>query len=146
MGREAPWLWRRGCPLGGPGDDTLRGGHGQDVIEGHMGNDQLYGGGGRNTFLPGEGQDSLFILSDHISHGELAGRNHNGNLADILLGVESDDKITILGCSTEELMVIDLENGFGIQAQGVLEAVVLESEVNRLEIAAMLTGDETRWF
>ena len=74
--------------LGGSGNDTLRGGHGQDVIEGGSGNDQIYGGGGRNTLLPGEGEDSLFILSDHISHGESAGRNHHGNLADIVLGVD----------------------------------------------------------
>ena len=51
-----------------------------------MGNDQLYGGGGRNTLLPGDGQDLLFVLSDRVSHGEFAGRNHNGRLADILLG------------------------------------------------------------
>ena len=132
--------------LGGPGDDTLRGGHGQDVIEGDMGNDQLYGGGGRNTLLPGEGQDLLFVLSDRVSHGEFAGRNHNGRLADILLGVEPDDRITILGCSTEELKVVDVEDGFGIHAQGVLEAIILDSDVNHAEIAAMLTGDETRWF
>ena len=89
--------------LGGFGDDTLRGGHGQDVIEAGAGHDQLYGGGGRNTLLGGTGQDSIYVLSDHVSHGELEGRNHNGVLADVLLGVERDDRITILGCSTDEL-------------------------------------------
>ena len=61
-------------------------------------------------------------------------------------GVEPDDRITILGCSTEELKVVDVEDGFGIHAQGVLEAIILDSDVNHAEIAAMLTGDETRWF
>ena len=102
--------------------------------------------GGRNTLLPGEGADSLFVLSDQVRHGELAGRNHNGSLADVLLGIESDDRITILGCRTEELAVIALEEGYGIQAQGVLEAIVLDSEVSQEEINTMLIGDATRWF
>lgn len=132
--------------LGGFGDDILRGGNGQDVLEGDLGNDQLYGGGGRNTLLPGGGQDSLFVLSDHISHGEIAGRNHDGLLADILLEIDSDDRITILGCSTEELEVVTLDEGYGIQAQGVLEAIILESDVTEKELVPMLTGDPTRWF
>ena len=117
--------------LGGFGDDILRAGNGQDVLVGDMGNDQLYGGGGRNTLLPGDGQDSLFVLSDHVSHGDLAGRHHDGSLADILLGIESDDRITILGCRSDELEVVALDEGYGIQAQGVLEAIILESEVTQ---------------
>lgn len=132
--------------LGGSGNDTLRGGHGQDVLEGGSGSDELYGGGGRNTLIPGAGQDFLYVLSDHVSHGEVAGRNHGGSLADILLGIERDDRITILGCNTEELTVIALEEGYGIQAQGVLEAIILDSDVSQTEIAAMLSGDATRWF
>ena len=67
------------------------------------------------SLIPGAGQDSLFVLSDHVSHGELSGRNHGGALADVLLGVESDDRITILGCSSEELKVVVLQEGFGIE-------------------------------
>ena len=132
--------------LGGFGDDILRGGHGQDVLEGSFGDDQLYGGGGRNTLIPGSGQDSLFVLSDHISHDDFVGRNHDGKLADVLLGVQQDDKITILGCTTDELSVVTLEDGYGIQAHGVLEAVILDSDVNQSEITAMLSGDATRWY
>ena len=132
--------------LGGSGDDTLRAGNGQDVLEGDLGNDHLYGGGGRNTLFPGEGADSLFVLSDHVSHGQLAGRNHNGSLADVLLGVETDDRITILGCGTEELQVVSLEEGYGIEAQGVLEAIILDSDINQAEINIILSGDITRWF
>ena len=132
--------------LGGSGNDTLRGGHGQDVIEGGSGNDQIYGGGGRNTLLPGEGEDSLFILSDHISHGESAGRNHHGNLADIVLGVGHDDRITILGSTDNQLDVIALEEGYGITAHGILEAIILDSELNKSEILNILHGDSTRWF
>lgn len=132
--------------LGGFGDDTLRGGHGQDVIEGCFGDDQLYGGGGRNTLLPGEGQDSLFVLSDYVSHGDLEGRRHNGSLADVLLGVEHDDRITILGCATDDLNVVELEHGYGIHAHGVLEAVIMDSEISKSEIIDILSGDSTRWF
>ena len=132
--------------LGGYGDDTLRGGHGQDVIEGGFGDDQLYGGGGRNTLLPGSGQDSLYILSDHVSHGELAGRNHNGSLADVLIGVDDDDRITILGCKTEDLNVVELDSGYGIHADGHLEAIILESELSHKDVIGMVSGDETRWY
>ena len=132
--------------LGGSGDDTLRGGHGQDVVEAGIGDDHLYGGGGRNTLIPGIGQDSLFVLSDHVSHGELAGRNHNGSLADVLLGVENVDRITILGCTTEDLDVVTLDSGYGIHAEGLLEAIILDSEVSREDVVAMLSGDESRWF
>ena len=99
-----------------------------------------------NTLLGGTGQDSIYVLSDHVSHGELEGRNHNGVLADVLLGVERDDRITILGCSTDELEVVALEDGYGVRAQGVLEALILESDVSQLEIISILAGDETRWF
>ena len=132
--------------LGGPGNDSLRGGHGQDVLEGGIGDDHLYGGGGRNTLLPGIGEDSLFVLSDHVSHGDLAGRNHDGSLADVLLGVDQDDRIVILGCRTEDLNIVALEEGYGIHAQGVLEAIILDSEVGQTDLTTMVRGDETRWF
>ena len=126
-------------------DDTLRGG-GQDVCEGGIGNDQIYGGGGRNTLIPGIGEDSIFVLSDQISHGEAAGRLHKGSLADVLAGVESHDKITILGHSLEELDVVDVAGDIGIEANNVLEAIIIESEVTKDEIISMLHGDTTRWF
>ena len=88
----------------------------------------------------------MFVLSDHVSHGDLAGRHHDGSLADILLGIESVDRITILGCSSDELEVVALDEGYGIQAQGVLEAIILESEVTQGDISALLYGDPTRWF
>ena len=132
--------------LGGQGDDILRAGHGQDVCEGGSGNDQLYGGGGRNTLIPGAGEDSLFVLSDHVSHGELSGRIHGGTLADVLLGIESEDRITILGCSSEELKVVALQEGFGIEARGVLEAIIPDSGLNEIDIASITSGDNSRWF
>ena len=132
--------------LGGLGDDSLRGGHGQDVCEGGHGNDEIYGGGGRNTLIPGFGEDSLFVLSDQTSHEEPEGRNHHGSLADILIGIESHDKITILGCEPEELKVIELENSFGIEARDVLEAIVIDSEITKDELISMISGDATRWF
>ena len=132
--------------IGGVGNDTLRGGHGQDVIQGGVGDDELYGGGGRNTLLTGKGRDSIYILSDHISHGQLEGRNHSGILADVILGVDYDDKITILGAASEDLDVIDLDEGYGVKAFGVLEAVILDSDLSKNEISILVSGDETRWF
>ena len=131
--------------LGGFGDDTLRGGHGQDVCEGGIGNDQIYGGGEEYTDTR-IGEDSIFVLSDQISHGEAAGRLHKGSLADVLVGVESHDKITILGHSFEELDVVDVAGDIGIEANNVLEAIIIESEVTKDEIISMLHGDTTRWF
>ena len=108
--------------------------------------DSLYGGGGRNTLLPGEGDDSIFILSDHVSHGEFAGRHHSGNLADIVFDVDYNDRITILGCGTEDLDVIALDDGYGIKAKGVLEAILLDSQLDQAGIARIVSADETRWF
>jgi len=132
--------------LGGTGDDSLRGGHGQDVLEGGTGNDHLYGGGGRNTVIPGPGRDEIFILSDHVSHGDPAGREHGGALADVLLGVDQDDRITILGCSSADLNVTTLDEGLGINAKGVLEAIVLDSNLSYAELTSIVVGDPTRWF
>jgi len=132
--------------LGGGGDDTLRGGQGQDALEGGTGNDQLYGGGGRNTLIPGSGADALFVLSDQVSHGEPSGRAHGGSLADVVLGLESEDRITILGCSTDQLECVALEQGLGILAQGTLEAVVLDSNLSLAQLTGLVSGDPNRWF
>jgi serralysin len=132
--------------LGGSGNDTLRGGHGQDVLEGGADNDQLYGGGGRNTLLPGDGSDQLFVLSDHVSHSEASGRAHGGALADVLMGLDSSDRVTILGCSSEQLQCVTLAEGLGIMAQGVLEAVVLGSDLSLQQLQAITSGDASRWY
>ena len=132
--------------LGGGGDDTLRGGHGQDALEGGAGNDQLYGGGGRNTLIPGSGADQLFVLSDQVSHGDPAGRAHGGSLADVVVGLESEDRLTILGCSSDQLQCVALEDGLGVMAQGALEVVVLDSSLSVTQLAGLVSGDPTRWF
>ena len=132
--------------IGGIGNDTLRGGHGQDVIEGGTGDDEIYGGGGRNTLLPGEGADSIYVLSDKLSHGDADGRNHKGRLADVIMGVDKDDRITILGAETEELQVVSLQEGYGIEAMGVLEILIIDSMIDHDDIVNMLAGDETRWY
>jgi len=132
--------------LGGGGDDTLRGGHGQDALEGGAGNDQLYGGGGRNTLIPGSGADQLFVLSDQVSHGDPAGRAHGGSLADVVVGLESEDRLTILGCSSDQLQCVALEDGLGVMAEGVLEVVVLDSSLSVTQLAGLVSGDPTRWF
>ena len=67
-------------------------------------------------------------------------------MADIVLGVERDDRITILGCATEQLNIVDLEEGYGIEAQGLLEAIILDSKASMSDIQGMVNGDSTRWF
>ena len=76
----------------------------------------------------------------------MAGRNHNGSLADILIGVDDDDRITILGSKTEDLKVSALDSGYGIHADGHLEAIILESDLSQKDVIRMLSGDETRWY
>ena len=76
----------------------------------------------------------------------MAGRNHNGSLADVLIGVDDDDRITILGCKTEDLNVVELDSGYGIHADGHLEAIILESELSHKDVIGMVSGDETRWY
>ena len=143
--RRDPWGGRDQL-IGGLGDDT-RGGHGQDVIQGGFGDDELYGGGGRNT-LNWERKRLIYILSDHISHGKQEGRNHNGNLADVILGLDYDDKITILGVGSKDLNVVALDEGYGVEALGVVEAVILDSELSKNEISTLLSEtkhDGFRW-
>ena len=96
--------------------------------------------------MPGPGADRLFVLSDQVSHGEAAGRAHGGNLADVVVGLESDDRITILGCRSDELQCIALEDGLGVMAQGVLEAIVVDSNLSLSQLAGLVSGDPTRWF
>ena len=41
---------------------------------------------------------------------------------------------------------MELEHGYGIHAHGVLEAVIMDSEISKSEIIDILSGDSTRWF
>lgn len=133
--------------IGANGNDTLRGGQGQDVLDGGSGDDTLYGGGGRNTLIPGEGKDHIFILSDKVSHGENAGRNHNGLLADILIGIEEDDQITILGCDSSKIEVTMLDSGeIGIYADNSLECIIDKPGLEIDAILSLTNGDATRWY
>ena len=110
----------RDVMLGGGGNDELRAGYGHDILDGGSGTDVLYGGGGRNTFNNNDDGDfdELFILSDFHSHNKSYGRLHNGANADTINSLGEEDRITILGTSTDELSIRQLNDGLGIFASG----------------------------
>ena len=114
---------------GGFGNDELRGGYGHGILDGGFGEDILYGGGGRNTFNNNDdGElDQIFVLSDYHSHNQPTGRLHNGANADTISSLGEEDKITILGATTDELSIRQLNDGLGIFASGPLEAIVTDS-------------------
>ena len=47
---------------------------------------------------------------------------------------------------SKDLNVVALDEGYGVEALGVVEAVILDSELSKNEISTLLSGDETRWF
>jgi len=132
--------------VGGEGDDILRGGSGQDVLEGGNGSDQLYGGGGRNTLIPGMGADGLYIFSDQLSSSVDASQIRKGLLADVVLGLSSEDRIVIIGCRTDQLKCVDLADGLAIYALDTLEAVIFDSELTLGQLSGIVSGDATRNF
>jgi hypothetical protein len=62
------------------------------------------------------------------------------------MGLDSSDRVTILGCSSEQLQCVTLAEGLGIMAQGVLEAVVLGSDLSLQQLQAITSGDASRWY
>jgi len=134
--------------IGGVGDDELRGGYGHDVLDGGLGKDILYGGGGRNSFINNRDgdRDDLFILSDFHAHGHDWGRFHNGANADTISSLGTEDRITILGTTTDQLSIRQLNDGLGIFASGSLEAIVTDSSWTATSLASNVSGDASRFF
>lgn len=132
----------------GSGNDELRAGHGHDVLDGGTGADILYGGGGRNTYNNNDDGsiDELYVLSDYHSHGYEWGRLHNGANADTIASLGTEDRITILGVTTDELSLKQLNDGVGIFAEGSLEAIVTDDAWNTTNLANSVYGDATRFW
>ena len=138
----------RDVMFGGGGNDELRAGYGHDILDGGSGADVLYGGGGRNTFNNNnDGEfDQLFILSDFHSHNQPTGRLHNGANADTISSLGVEDRITILGASTDELSIRQLNDVLGIFASGSLEAIVTDTSWTAASLGNNVFGDASRFW
>lgn len=137
---------------GGAGDDFIRAGIGRDTVSGGSGADELHGDFGWNTFKSEKDgfSDLLVIKSDEWLVNPLSrksGNNPNGERADIIEGLDSDDRIQIIGVFTPEITVRsgatahDL-SGIGIYAKGALEAIYIGGDLSVDQISAMTRGDE----
>jgi len=133
---------------GGRGNDELRGGYGHDVLDGGEGSDLLYGGGGRNTYNNNNdgALDEIYVLSDYHSHNQPTGRLHNGANADTISSLGREDRITILGTTTDQLSIRQLADGLGIFASGSLEAIVTDSSWTAASLGNNVFGDASRFF
>ena len=134
------------------GDDLIRGGNGADVIIGGLGADEIHGDFGRNTFRSEKDgfRDLIAIKSDQFLVNWLygsAGNNPNGEKVDLIEGLDSDDKIIIIGVSTSDLafqsVISGGVSGIGIYAKGVLEALYSAGDLSIAQIAGMTTGDDS---
>jgi Ca2+-binding RTX toxin-like protein len=139
----------------GKGNDTVRAGKGHDTLIGGYGSDTLYGGEGANTILAGlydyaendASVDMIYVLADSLLNplGNPGGMNR-----DLLLEIGANDRIFIDGVKDESLSfeanVQDPrgsdhgQSGIGIFADGVLEALVVDSGLTVFQIANMTIG------
>ena len=135
---------------GGANDDYIRAGNGRDIITGGLGNDELWGDFGWNTYTSEKDgyRDLIVIKSDEYLVNWLngkAGNNPNGEKADIIEGLDSNDVIKILGVATEELSfgaaTAHSVSGIGIYGRGALEAVYTGGDLSIDQIRSMTTGD-----
>ena len=75
-----------------------------------------------------------------------AGNNPNGEKADVLKGLDSDDQIKIIGVFTADISVRSGATahgltGIGIYAKGALEGLYTGGDLSVAQITAMTTGD-----
>ena len=136
---------------GGAGNDLIHGGNGRDIITGGTGSDELWGDFGWNTYKSEKdgSSDLIAIKSDQWLENWMygkAGNNPNGEKADIIEGLDSIDKIRIVGVSTTDLSFTSGASahgisGIGIYAKGALEALYIGSDLSVAQIQAMTTGD-----
>ena len=139
---------------GESGDDTIRAGNGRDLISGGDGSDIIYSGFGRNIFLSeidGDA-DSLFLKSDQWAYNWIykkLGNSPNGEKADIIEGLDSNDSIYVQGVASSDLSFTSTTHtfadgqsvdGIGIFAQGVLEAIYTGGDLNAQQLQSMASG------
>lgn len=136
---------------GGAGNDLVHGGNGRDIITGGTGADELWGDFGWNTYKSEKdgSSDLIAIKSDQFLVNWLygkAGNNPNGEKADIIEGLDSNDQIRIVGVATSDLtfaagVTAHGVSGIGIYAKGALEAVYTGVDLSVAQIQGMTTGD-----
>jgi len=136
---------------GGTGNDLAKAGIGRDILTGGLGSDELWGGHGWNTFLSeiDNSADLLVIRSDQWVVNQIsgkAGNNQNGEKCDIIEGLDTTDRIMILGSDTKDLSfnlnaVAHGIAGIGIYAKGSLEALYTGGDLSLDQIKAMTIGD-----
>ncbi len=141
---------------GNAGIDEIRAGHGKDYLDGGAGGDILYGGGGGNTFASEQdgAVDHLYVMSDFRGHGYEWGRNHAGINADVITELDSDDRITILGTTDENLTFANVaawthnqsQAGIGIFDGGTLEAIYLGTNLSITQLDAITGTDASRFW
>jgi len=132
------------------GDDLVHGGNGRDIISGGAGSDELHGDFGWNTYTDqADGfVDLIAIKSDQFLvnwwYGT-AGNNANGQKADIIEKLDANDQIKIIGVATDDLSfsaaIAHGQDGIGIFANGVLEALYTGGDLSAAQLEAMNTGD-----
>ena len=136
---------------GGDGNDLIHGGNGRDIISGGAGRDELHGDFGWNTFKSEKDgvSDLIAVKSDHYLVNWLygkAGNSPNGEKADIIEGLDSIDKIKIIGIDTREITFAANVSakgvtGIGIYGKGILEALYTGGDLTVAQITQMTSGD-----
>jgi Ca2+-binding RTX toxin-like protein len=136
---------------GGAGNDLIHGGNGADVITGGAGRDELHGDFGRNTYKSEKDgiSDLIAIKSDQYLvnwYFAKAGNNPNGERADIIEGLDSIDRIKIIGVASAEITYsastsIQGVTGIGIYGKGALEAIYSGGNLTLAQIQSMTSGD-----
>lgn len=141
---------------GDEGNDFIHGGNGSDRISGGFGSDELHGDFGLNVFSSEKdgSRDLVVVASDQFLFNPLfskAGNSPNGELADIIKGLDPDDDIIISGALRSDLRIDPNvahrgDMGIGIFASGVLEALYTGGDLSVRELQAMTSGElEPLW-
>jgi len=136
---------------GGDGNDLIHGGNGRDIISGGAGRDELHGDFGWNTYKSEKDgvSDLIAVKSDQYLVNWLygkAGNSPNGEKADIIEGLDSIDKIKLIGIDTREITFaanISAKGvtGIGIYGKGILEALYTGGDLTVAQITQMTSGD-----
>jgi hypothetical protein len=136
---------------GGDGDDLIRAGNGRDIITGGRGADELHGDFGWNTFTSERDDfvDTIVIKSDQYLFNWLLGKaenNSDGSKCDIIEGLDTFDKIKIVGVSTADIRIqagITAQglSGIGIYAKDSLEALYTGNDLSVDLLRQMVSGE-----
>jgi hypothetical protein len=138
--------------IGGLGNDFLQGSTGNDDLIGMLGADRLVGGLGANRFasIADGAVDTIVIQADGSRSAWMGKKRYDGTKADVITELGSEDLVTINGATTaslsfEKVKLIDSPygsfSGFGVFAQGNLEAVYVGMALNIWQLKARTVGE-----